>query len=124
MVRAKRKPEAKGSRIPDDWRPSPDDLAYARAKGMAKNQIEWMIEDFAPYWRNKPGKAGVHIDWGLVWQRRVRDVLANGWGPKPSNDPPRTVNGIDLNERWTTPLGIKMMRHPITGEPIQDIGLG
>ncbi len=68
------KPSAlRGSRLPEGWRPSAEDLAYAQQRGLSREATEAMVLDFEQYWRAKAGKEAVKVDWHLTWQRWVRN---------------------------------------------------
>jgi biotin operon repressor len=81
----------RGSRLPEDWTPTDEQIAYARQKGMTDEQIERTAADFADYWIAKPGKDGRKADWNRTWQRWVRTEidrrgparLGNGRGGDP-----------------------------------------
>lgn len=59
---AKPKPAKRPHRIPDDWRPSVEDMAYAASKGMVNGWCEATAEEFRDYWRNAVGKNAIKLD--------------------------------------------------------------
>lgn len=60
MARSKR-----GERIPDDFRP---DIDAAIAEGLPRPEAERQARSFCDYWRAKPGKDGLKLDWPATWR--------------------------------------------------------
>ena len=60
-----------GSRIPDDWNPSEDDLRWARD---ARPDIDALleIERFRDYWRGVAGEKARKADWQATWRNWIR----------------------------------------------------
>lgn len=67
------KPDPRGHRIPDDWSPSEDDIAYATERGFSLIEAMELSDEFRDYWRSKAGKDARKTDWSLTWKTRVRD---------------------------------------------------
>lgn len=66
---------ARGSRLPDDWIPSPEETRFA-----LETQATWdeayvavVAEKFADYWRAQPGMKGRKTDWSATWRNWVRN---------------------------------------------------
>lgn len=66
---------ARGSRMPDDWAPSPEETRFA-----LETQATWdeayvaaVAEKFADYWRSQPGMKGRKTDWSATWRNWVRN---------------------------------------------------
>jgi len=78
----------RGTRIPDDFAPTPEMLEWARALVPAI-PIERTTEDFRDYWASKAGQAARKVDWNRTWKR---------WLRKTSEDMPtnRNRNGFHL----------------------------
>lgn len=77
-----------GSRLPDDWRPSGDDCAFAVSLGLDPMAVG---ERFRDFWCAKPGKDGRKTDWPATWRNWCRrDVESRG---KPFAGKPPTVLG-------------------------------
>jgi len=75
--------QARGSRLPIDWRPSEADWQSAREAGLTSKQAEAEALNFADYWHAKPGKDALKLDWPATWRswcRRAFDRL-----PKPQD---------------------------------------
>lgn len=76
---------AKGTRLPEDWRPNVDDRQFARDHGVDPDAA---FPEFRDYWIGVPGQRGVKLDWSATWRNRVRDVAgrksSRRGGDKPS----------------------------------------
>lgn len=90
-------PAKRGSRLPDDWQPSIEDLKFAGDLGLRLFEIDNEAAKFRDYWSNKPGKAGVMLDWSKTWRnwcrRATTDFKPNGKGNGPGS------NVMDAAER-------------------------
>lgn len=64
--------KARGSRLPEDWRPSVEDREFAKAEGMAEQDIDREAARFRDFWLGKPGKDGAKLDWQATWRNWVR----------------------------------------------------
>ncbi|MGV6876663.1 hypothetical protein ACUSIJ_28855 [Pseudochelatococcus sp. B33] len=88
----------KGTRIPDDWSPSPEDRQYALSKGIPADKIDEVAEEFLNHWQIEPGARGRKLDWSKTWRNRCIAVGGrfaqrqnrNSCGPPP---PPQHRNG-------------------------------
>ena len=69
-------PKSKGTRLAENWEPSPADRAYAVDRGVDYSDE---AENFRDYWLAKPGSGGVKLDWSRTWKRWVR-TAAEGRG--------------------------------------------
>lgn len=71
----KRSARTTGTRIPDDWTPSPDLIAWTRTNApAAANDRE--VERFRDYWASTPGAKGRKTSWDATWRnwaRRTQD---------------------------------------------------
>jgi hypothetical protein len=65
-TRAKR-----ATRLPNDWVPSENDLAFATSKGLAVRQIETEALKFLNYWTSKSGQGATKTDWSKTWQNWI-----------------------------------------------------
>jgi hypothetical protein len=73
----------RGTRLSPDWQPSQSDRDYARNKGLADWQIDWLAEGFKDYWLSGNAKGdGLKLDWPATWRTRVRDAIEKGQLPK------------------------------------------
>jgi hypothetical protein len=71
------------TQLPDGWQPSEKDREYARSKGLAEWQIEWIAEGFIDYWRSPNAvRGGLNADWPATWRNGVRMAIENAKFPK------------------------------------------
>lgn len=64
-------PSNRGSRLPEDWAPSSDDLAYCREHRPDLDPRS-VAEDFRDYWTAKTGTGATKLDWSATWRTWVR----------------------------------------------------
>jgi hypothetical protein len=60
-----------GTRLPDDFAPGADLLAWAR-QHCPHVDAGRETERFGDYWRSKPGKDGRKLDWAMTWRNWMR----------------------------------------------------
>lgn len=65
----------RGSRLPPDWRMSPDQEAYCRENRPDLSPVK-TAERFRDYWVSKAGKDAVKLDWDATWRNWVRNEKA------------------------------------------------
>lgn len=66
---------AAGTRLPPDWEPTPDLIAYCRRQGIDPSKA---VEEFVNYWLTVPGKAGMKLDWGPAFKNRCMQLAERG----------------------------------------------
>jgi len=72
-ARVSRSPDpGRGSRLPDDWRPSSENVAFAVARGFTPGAVREIAESFSAYWRSTAGAKARKANWDLTWQTWVR----------------------------------------------------
>lgn len=78
----------RGERIPADFEP---DTEWAQAQGLSPSEASHEAAQFLDYWRSKPGKDGLKLDWPGTWRMWVRNSIKRYRSqPAPrSSDPPR-----------------------------------
>ena len=64
-------PRKRGSRIPDDFTPSLDAVAWA-IEECPDISIDQETAEFIDYWRAVPGQKGVKLDWDATWRNAMR----------------------------------------------------
>jgi uncharacterized protein YdaU (DUF1376 family) len=81
IVEAKQ-PQSRGTRLPADWKPSDDQIAFCKAE---RPDLHPMAtgDRFRDYWIAQPGSKGVKLDWDATWRNWVRAEKAGG--AKPAN---------------------------------------
>jgi uncharacterized protein YdaU (DUF1376 family) len=68
----KKKSRKIGTRLPENWKPSQENLDYAAAQGFEQDEINRIALDFADYWIAKSGQAATKVDWSRTWQKWIR----------------------------------------------------
>lgn len=81
---------ARASRLPEDWKPSEADTAYAITKGVHLSRIPVVAEKFKNHWLSKSGKNAIAINWHLKWCTWVMNEIE--W------------NGAKANRKGQLPL--------------------
>jgi hypothetical protein len=76
----------RGTRLPNNWRPSDADREYAAALGL---DVPRVTDDFRSYWLAKAGKDAVKVDWSLTWQGWCRRA-ADWRGPQQKPEEKKT----------------------------------
>lgn len=80
----KARAEARGTRLPDGWQPSPEAERFARDLGLDPPTI---TAEFGDHWRAVPGARGRKLDWNATYRNRCRVVAGRRHlnGAKPHN---------------------------------------
>jgi uncharacterized protein YdaU (DUF1376 family) len=77
-----RSERARATRLPNEWVPSENDLAFAVGKGLAMARIETEALKFLNYWTSKSGQGATKTDWSKTWQNWIltatQGVATNG----------------------------------------------
>lgn len=74
----------RGTRLPEDWKPSEEQIAWARSERRDVNPIT-EADRFRDYWIAQPGQKGVKTNWNATWRNWVRNVKSiNGSGNHPT----------------------------------------
>ncbi len=68
------KPASIGSRLPADWKPGPEFIAFAKAGGLNPQHV---AVRFADYWHAKAGADACKVDWLATWRSWCRRTT--GW---------------------------------------------
>lgn len=76
---------ARGQRLPDDWAPGTDLLAWAR-KRFPDVDAQAETEKFSDHWRAQPGARGRKADWDATWRNWIRNSVER-FGPRHSARP-------------------------------------
>lgn len=87
LVAPDRKPNvsASGTRLTDDWTPSPELLEWARAERTDLDP-EKQADAFRDYWIAQPASKGRKSDWDRTFKNWIRNARgqSSGYQPKPS----------------------------------------
>lgn len=75
----KRKPSprgaARGSRIPPNWAPQPQDYAFASNLGLSREEINHEHGQFRDHWSTATGKGSTKLDWSAAWRTWIRNTI-------------------------------------------------
>lgn len=77
----------RGTRLPDDWKPDEDLIAWVfdKRKDLDINQINNEIEKFRDYWIAQPGQKGVKLNWSATWRNWIRNARAGNGAHQQDN---------------------------------------
>lgn len=70
-INQEKESRARGTRLPDDWRPSPEDIAFCKTERTDLRPSE-VATSFYDYWIAIPGAKGRKADWSATWRNWVR----------------------------------------------------
>lgn len=101
---------SRGSRIPDDFQP---DIEAAVAEGVPRLEAERQARSFCDYWRSKPGKDGLKLDWPATWRVWYRRSIPTHSPPRHAAAPP---NGMERMNRLLDEMQGKASEQPSTIE--------
>lgn len=88
-----------GSRLPDDWTPPEDWLAWARSEKPGINALQ-EADKFRDFWHGKAGKDGRKANWQATWRNWIRNsrqangYANSGYGSNGSSEPVRRRNEL------------------------------
>lgn len=92
----KRSATPQGTRLPADWQPSADDLAFA-ARERPDIDAKAEADKFRDYWHGRAGKEARKADWPATWRNWIRkaDVPRGARaGPQPTQPAGKQVQGL------------------------------
>lgn len=58
----------RATRIPDDWKLTPEMGNYGRSRGLSHREVINEAEKFIRYWKAKGGERGRKVDWKATWE--------------------------------------------------------
>lgn len=78
-LKAKAKADApsakRGCRLPRDWTPTDDLIAWALARpGMTNAALDEEIDKFNDHWKSAPSSKGVKLDWSATFRNWIRNA--------------------------------------------------
>lgn len=97
LSKKKPPPRERGSRLPDDWKPTQKDIDYAKELSWSDERIRIIAKEFHDYWTTLVGPRAIKIKWDRVWQKWCDK--ANEWGTgasKPGGYHPQSSFGENL----------------------------
>jgi hypothetical protein len=79
-IKKERIPQNRGTRLPTDWQPLPDEWTDTVAL-IGADRARAELLKFRDYWIALPGAKGVKLDWPATWRNWIRRVSENTGGP-------------------------------------------
>lgn len=90
-------PSSAGTRLPPDWRPTPNDFAFAGSEGFSTAETERIADQFRDFWHAKAGKDGRKASWPATWRNWVREDRRRS---APRRPPAKQPNKLDYLRRY------------------------
>lgn len=72
---------ARGTRLPPNWQPDADLLAFAASRGWGGAELADQLDSFRDYWHAAPGAKGVKLDWPATFRNWIRKARPNDRTP-------------------------------------------
>lgn len=83
-----RQRSSRGTRIPDDFEPTPEMIEFALTEcGLTDRDIRWHTNKFIDYWRAASGAKGTKKDWPATWRVWMRTESERKPNARQSNRP-------------------------------------
>jgi|ERR1700679_730383 len=73
--KAARKERARATRLPADWHPGEEEIAFCRTE-RPDLRLADVVSKFRDHWTAQPGQRGVKADWPATWRNWVRREIA------------------------------------------------
>ena len=71
----KKRTATRGTRLPADWKPNPELVAWSKAE-RPDLDLRKVFEEFKDYWSSVSGSGGVKLNWDATWRNWVRKQTA------------------------------------------------
>jgi len=72
----------RASRLPPDWTPGPDGMAFAATLGLVNGRADAELAKFRDFWSAKAGKDATKLDWQATWRNWLRRSVEGGAQPQ------------------------------------------
>lgn len=106
----------RGTRIPEDFKITPELVAWAIDKAPNVN-LEYETEKFIDYWTGRAGQAGVKLDWFGTWRNWMRKAQESAPTQRP-----RPQSGVDMSLAMQRVMHISTdIEDPAVGEELREI---
>lgn len=103
------KPQARGTKLPDDFKPTTEMVSWARAEGLADDFTKSQHAKFIDYWIAQPGAKGRKADWPATWRNWMRNAAER----QPARTAPTTGAASQKAMDW---LSIGQTPMPAIGD--------
>lgn len=74
-----------GVRLPDEWTPDLDCIAFAEGMGLDPRAVG---DEFVDYWRSVSGAKALRVDWNATFRNRCRQIAERRQGRNGASKPP------------------------------------
>lgn len=81
------KPDPRGHRLPEDWKPSPEDRSYALSLGLNPTEV---AEVFRNYWHDLAGAKARKVSWSGTWKNWCRQDASKRGTAKAATGKPQS----------------------------------
>jgi hypothetical protein len=96
-----KKPKATATRLPTDWMPSDEEIAFCQAEKPHLNPRK-VGEQFRDYWISKAGKDACKLDWSATWRNWIRNDRTQ---PQARGSPPQAFKtSAEKQAEWMARL--------------------
>ncbi len=101
---APRADTAKGTRLAENWKPSPATIEWTRENSIGVDvTAEW--SKFVDFWLAKPGAAGRKVNWDATWRNWVRRAAEQRSSRTRSVKDERVASAIQLGAQMAASRG-------------------
>ncbi len=125
-AKSKKKQQARGARLPADWKPNDAMLAWATAE-RPDLVMRKAIDSFTDYWHGVAGAKGVKLDWDATFRNWIRDQRGfNGKRPDaaPAGRRMATLTKLEEMKRGLAKTGnhdgLPAADLPLLGSPTRE----
>jgi hypothetical protein len=102
----------RGTRIKETWRPTIEDIGWARARGIPDAQSRDETEKFVNHWLSKAGKDATKIEWSRTWRNWMMTAVERSGIRGGGVSAPATEKA----QGWLS-LAVPDEQYAIEGEP-------
>lgn len=100
---------ARGTRLPTDWKPSTEDVAYCKTErpDLLPSKV---AQNFFDYWTAKSGKDATKVDWSATWRSWVRkERTENAPRPPAAGAAPPGQTSLDATRQANTAAAERLL---------------
>lgn len=90
----------KGSRIDPNWKPTPENVAFAKKRGMTDGKITTAAALFLNHFKAAAGAKGVRLDWDATWNNWIIRDTPDYVEPAPREKGTENWSDKDLQWLW------------------------
>lgn len=110
----KERESARGSRLPPEWTPPVEHMAFAESLGLRNGKATAELAKFRDYWAAQPGQKGVKTDWPATWRNWCRRAVDGSLGGSAG-----VVDGVDAGQKAADATLAALSANRLTPEEIE-----